>query len=74
MGSKEFVFSFDEKLVGRLEERAKSQRMSLNAYIENLLIKELGHIPNDKTAKAFEELSSGKGEKINYLEEWLENI
>ena len=74
MGSKQFAFRFDEELIDLIKEKAKSQRRSLNNYIEFLLFKDVGYIPNAETVKAIEEVKSGDGEKIDDLEEWLENI
>lgn len=74
MGSKQFAFRFDEELIDLVKEKAKSQRRSLNNYIEFLLFKDVGYIPNGETVKAIEEVRSGDGEKIDDLEEWMENI
>jgi len=74
MGSKQFAFRFDEELIDLIKEKAKSQRRSLNNYIEFLLFKDVGYIPNAETVKAIEDVRSGDGEKIDDLEEWLENI
>ena len=74
MGSKQFAFRFDEELIDLIKEKAKSQRRSLNNYIEFLLFKDVGYIPNAETVKAIEEVKSSDGEKIDDLEEWLENI
>lgn len=74
MGSKQFAFRFDEELIDLVKEKAKSQRRSLNNYIEFLLFKDVGYIPNAETVKAIEEVRSGDGEKIDDLEEWMENI
>jgi hypothetical protein len=74
MGSKQFAFRFDEELIDLIKEKAKSQRRSLNNYIEFLLFKDVGYIPNAETVKAIEEVRSGDGEKIDDLEDWMENI
>ena len=74
MGSKQFAFRFDEEMIDLVKEKAKSQRRSLNNYIEFLLFKDVGYIPNAETVKAIEEVRSGDGEKIDDLEEWMENI
>lgn len=49
------AFRFDEDLIDILKEKAKAQRRSLNNYIETLLYKEVGNIPNDLTIRAIKD-------------------
>lgn len=68
------AFRFDEELIELVKEKAKAQRRSLNNYIEYLLFKDVGNIPNEETIKAIEEARSGGGEAIENLDDWLEKI
>jgi len=69
------AFRFDEELLELVKEKAKSQRRSLNNYIEGLLYKDVGNIPNEETKKALEEAKNGKNlERIEDLDEWLEKL
>lgn len=69
------AFRFDEELLELVKEKAKAQRRSLNNYIENLLLKDVGNIPNEETKKAIEEVRSGKKlERIKDLDTWLDNL
>lgn len=69
------AFRFDEELLELVKEKAKAQRRSLNNYIEGLLYKDVGNIPNEETKKAIEEARSGKNlERIDDLDSWLDNL
>ena len=46
------AFRLDEELLAVLKEKAKSQKRSLNNYIEFLLYGVIGNIPNDETKEA----------------------
>lgn len=61
------AFRFDKELIELVKEKAKAQRRSLNNYIEVLLYKDVGNIPNEETKKAIEEARSGK--KLNEIED-----
>lgn len=74
MGSKAMSFRFDEELINLVKEKAKAQRRSLSNYLEYLMVKDVGHIPNEETIQAIEEARSGKGEVIEDLNKWLEEI
>lgn len=79
MGKKEShkvqtAFRFDEDLLGLVKEKAKAQRRSLNNYLEILMLRDVGNIPNEETKQAIEEANSGKLERIGNLEEWLEKL
>ena len=49
------AFRFDEDLLELIKEKAKAQKRSLNNYIEYLLYRDVGNIPNDETIKAIED-------------------
>ncbi len=79
MGKKESLkvqtaFRFDKELLELVKEKAKAQRRSLNNYLEILMLKDVGDIPNDDTKQAIEEARSGKIERIGNLDDWLESI
>jgi len=66
---------FDEDLLKLIKEKAKAQRRSLNNYIENLLYKEIGNIPNDETIEAINEAHNSKNLKpIEDLDTFLEAL
>ncbi len=66
---------FDEELLKLIKEKAKAQRRSLNNYIENLLYKEIGNIPNDETIEAINEAHNSKSLKpIEDLDTFLEEL
>lgn len=46
---------FDKDLLELVKEKAKSQKRSLNNYIEYLLYREVGNIPNEETKQAIYE-------------------
>ena len=46
---------FDKDLLELVKEKAKSQKRSLNNYIEYLLYREVGNIPNEETRQAIYE-------------------
>ncbi len=43
------AFRLDKELIERIKEKAKAQRRSLNNYVEYLLYKDVGDIPNEAT-------------------------
>ena len=66
---------FDEELLKLIKEKAKAQRRSLNNYIENLLYKEIGNIPNDETIEAISEAHNSKSLKpIKDLDTFLDTL
>lgn len=71
MGAKQMAFRFDEELIELVREKAKAQRRSLNNYIEYLLFKDVGNIPNEETVRAIEEAEKGGLETIDDLDKWL---
>lgn len=61
-------------LLEALKERAKADKRSLNNYIEKLLYCDVGNLPNDTTKAAIEEARTRKLERIENLDEWLEEL
>lgn len=61
MGSKAMSFRFDEEIIELVKEKAKAQKRSLNNYIEMLMAKDVGNIPNEETKKAIEDARNGIG-------------
>ena len=68
------AFRFDEELLELVKEKARAQRRSLNNYLEVLMLRDVGNIPNDETKQAIEEARKGKLERIDNLDEWLEKL
>jgi hypothetical protein len=66
---------FNKDLLELIKEKAKADKRSLNNYIEFLLYKDVGEIPNQDTIEAIKEARSSKDLKpINDLNSWLEKI
>ena len=66
---------FNKDLLALIKEKAKADKRSLNNYIEHLLYKDVGDIPNNETIDAIKEARSSKGlEPINNLTTWLEEL
>jgi len=61
-------------LLEALKERARADKRSLNNYIEKLLYRDVGNIPNTTTKAAIEEARNGKLERIENLDDWLEKL
>lgn len=68
------AFRFDKDLLELVKEKAKAQRRSLNNYLEILMLRDVGNIPNDETKEAIEEARKGNLETIESLDNWLETI
>lgn len=69
------AFRIDKTLLELVKEKAKSTNRSLNNYVEYLLYKDVGKIPNETTTKAIEDAQSGKGlEPITDLDAWLKKL
>lgn len=69
------VLRFNKDLLELIKEKAKSNKRSLNNYIEFLLYKDVGEILNQDTKEAIEEARSSKDlEPIKDLNTWLEKI
>jgi len=74
MKTKQVTLRIDESLMEMAREMAKSQNRSINNYIETLLMREVGNVPNQTTIKAIEDARNGIGEEITDLEDWANNI
>ncbi|WP_069676399.1 hypothetical protein [Formosa sp. Hel1_33_131] len=79
MGKKESfkvqtAFRFDHELLELVREKAKAQRRSLNNYVEILMLRDVGNIPNDETKQAIEEARNGNLGTIENLDRWLETL
>jgi len=69
------AFRFDEELIELVKEKAKAQHRSLNNYIEFLLFKDVGNIPNEETKRAISDAREGKNlEEVEDLDSFLESI
>ncbi|PCI06260.1 MAG: hypothetical protein COB81_01310 [Flavobacteriaceae bacterium] len=51
---------FDSDLLALVREKAKAQKRSLNNYIEYLLYKDVGDIPNEETIKAINQAENNQ--------------
>ena len=66
---------FDKDLLELVKEKAKSQKRSLNNYIEYLLYREVGNIPNEETKQAIYEAHNDINmTPINDLDKFLSDI
>lgn len=66
---------FDKELLEMIREKAAAEKRSLNNYIEYLLYREVGNIPNEETKNAIEEARNNKNlEPIEDLDQFLEDI
>ncbi len=75
MGSKAMSFRFDEDLISLVKEKAKAQKRSLNNYLEVLMIKDVGNIPNAETKKAIAEVMEGKNlEEIKDVDSFMDAL
>ncbi len=69
------AFRLDQELIDRIKEKAKAQKRSLNNYVEYLLYKEVGDIPNETTKAAIEEARKGGDlEAIEDLDAFLDRL
>jgi hypothetical protein len=72
---KQTAFRFDEDLLALVKEKAEAQRRTLNNYIEILLLKDVGKIPNEETKLAIAEVMSGKElEEITDIDAFMDSI
>lgn len=75
MGNKAMSFRFDEDLIALVKEKAKAQKRSLNNYLEVLMIKDVGNVPNEETLEAMAEVMSGKElEEIKDVDTFMDSI
>lgn len=68
------AFRFDSELLELVKEKAKAQKRSLNNYLEILMLRDVGNMPNDETKEAIEEARNKNLERIDNLDEWLEKL
>jgi len=69
------AFRFDQELLDMVKELAKSQKRSLNNYIEYLLYREVGNIPNEETKEAIEDARNDRNmEVIDDLDIYMNNL
>lgn len=69
------AFRLDQELIDHIKEKAKAQKRSLNNYVEYLLYKEVGDIPNETTKAAIEEARKGEDlEAIEDLDAFLDRL
>ena len=68
-------FRFDEELIELIKIKAKAQKRSLNNYLEVLMAKDVGKIPNEETEKALQEaLNSSNLEKIEDVDAFMKSL
>lgn len=66
---------FDKELLDKVREKAAAEKRSLNNYIEFLLYREVGEIPNKETEIAIEEARNNKQLKpIEDLDKFLKDL
>ena len=69
------AFRLDKDLLERIKEKAKAQKRSLNNYVEYLLYKDVGDIPNETTEAAIEEARRGKDlDSLEDLDAFLNDL
>jgi hypothetical protein len=69
------AFRLEKELLDRIREKAKAQKRSLNNYVEYLLYKDVGDIPNETTEKAIEEARRGEDlESLDDLNDLLDRL
>jgi hypothetical protein len=72
---KQTAFRFDEDLLALVKEKAEAQKRTLNNYIEILLLKDVGKIPNEETKLAIAEVMSGKElEEITDIDTFMDSL
>jgi len=69
------AFRLDEELIMRIKEKAKAQKRSLNNYVEYLLYRDVGNIPNKETQRAIYEAENDIGlTPIEDLDSYLQAL
>lgn len=68
------AFRLDKELLERIKEKAKAQKRSLNNYVEYLLYRDVGDIPNEATEKAIEDARRRDLEAIDDLDAFLDRL
>lgn len=68
-------FRFDEDVIRLVKEKAKAQKRSLNNYIEMLMHKDVGNIPNEETKKAIAEAIANENlEEIKDVDSFMDAL
>lgn len=71
----QIALRFDRELLELVKEKAKANRRSLNNYIEVLMLKDVGDMPNKDTISAIEEIKSGvKLEEIQDVDKFMDSL
>ncbi len=70
----QIILRLNNDLLKALKEEAKANQCSLNSYIEKVLARDIGNIPNEATKAAIEEARSGNLERIDNIDDWLEKL
>ncbi len=70
----QITLQLDSDLLDIIKEEAKANQCSLNSYIEKVLAKDIGNIPNEATKAAIEEAKNGNLERIDNIDNWLEKL
>ncbi len=66
---------FDKDLLELIKEKARAQKRSLNNYIEYLLYREVGDIPNEETKKAIHEAENNVNlTEIDNLDDYFKKL
>ena len=69
------AFRFNKELLNLIKEKAKAEKRSLNNYIEYLLYKDVGNIPNEETMKAIEEFNAEENlEEIENVDQFIDSL
>lgn len=69
------AFRLDKDLLDMIKARASAQKRSLNNYIEYLLYKDIGDLPNEETKNAiFEAHHSNNLKPIEDLDKFLDAL
>ena len=72
---KQVPLRLDMELYEMANEKAKSENRSFNNYVEYLVLKDVGNVPNEETKKAIEEAMAGVNmEKINDIDELMDSV
>lgn len=75
MKTKQVAFRFDPELIELVKIKARAQKRSLNNYIEYLLYKDVGYMPNEETIEAIEEVRKGKKlEEIKDIDSFMDSL
>ena len=70
---KQTVFRLDGDLLERLRMKARRENISLNSYVESVLMSVAYDEPNEITIAAMKDSMTGKGEELD-LSKWDEFI